>query len=219
MRQHTISAGVALVLWTGLMVRADVQVTVDRNTEGTPEFKFKNVPAPLKNDAAARAKFTIVDGKSDPNGSRLRALNNGRLPDDDDQPGENFFFDAGTEGGRLQVDLEKAIDIKQVNSYSWHASDRAPQVYKLYAADGTAGGFEAVPKKDTNPEKCGWKLVATVDTRPQSGERGGQYGVSITDTSGSLGKFRYLLFSCFATETDDPYGNTFYSEIVVLEKK
>ena len=46
-----------------------------------------------------------------------------------------------------------------------------------------------------------------------------QYGVSITDASGALGKYRYLLFDCIETETDDPWGNTFYSEIDVVAKK
>jgi hypothetical protein len=215
MNQSTIIFGVAIVLLAGLTVRAEVRVTVDRNTEGTPEFKFKNVPPPLQNDAAAKAGFTIVDGQNDPNGSRLRALNNGRLPDDEDQPAENFFFAAGTDGGRLQVDLGSVIAISQVNSYSWHPGDRAPQVYTLYAADGTAAGFEATPMKGMDPEQRGWKLIARVDTRPPSGERGGQYGVSIGDTVGSVGKYRYLLFDISRTEDRDTFGNTFYSEIDV----
>jgi hypothetical protein len=55
-----------------------------------------------------------------------------------------------------------------------------------------------------------------VDTRPRQGEGGGQYGVSITDASGVLGKYRYLLFVCVATEADDDWGNTFYSEVDVV---
>ena len=132
---------IAFSILAGLTARAEVKVTFDRNTEGTPEFKFKNVPSPVKNDAAAKGKFTIVDGQSDSNGSNLRALNNGRLPQEEDDPGANFFFQAGTEGGRLKLDLGSVIDVKQINSYSWHPSDRAPQVYKLYAADGTAAGL------------------------------------------------------------------------------
>jgi hypothetical protein len=107
------------------------------------------------------------------------------------------------------------MDIKQVNSYSWHTADRAPQVYKLYAADGTAEGFNPAPKRGTEPEQCGWKLVAAVDTRPHDGEPGGQFGVSVFDTSGALGKYRYFLFDISRTESRDPFGNTFYSEIDV----
>ncbi len=215
MKQRIVIVGVALVLLAGLTARAEITVTVDRNTDASSEFKFKNVPAPLKNDLAAKGKFTIVDGTSDPNGSNLRALKDGRLPDEEDQPTSNFFFDAGTDGGRLQLDLGSIIAVKQVNSYSWHPGDRAPQVYKLYAADGTADGFNPAPKKGTDPAKCGWKLVATVDTRPQSGDAGGQYGVSISDTAGALGKYRYFLFDVSRTEDRDTFGNTFYSEIDV----
>jgi hypothetical protein len=53
---------------------------------------------------------------------------------------------------------------------------------------------------------------------PAEGEEGGQYGVSIIDASGSLGKYRYLLFDCYPTEFYDNWGNTFYSEIDVLAK-
>ena len=215
MRPRTFLSGVAFVLLAGLAARAEVQVTFDRNLEGTPKFKFKNVASPIKNDAAAKGKFTIVDGQSDPNGSNIRALNNGRLPQEEDDLGANFFFRQGSEGGRLKLDLGSVIDVRQVNSYSWHPGDRAPQVYKLYAADGTAAGFNPAPTQGTDPATCGWKLLASVDTRPPSGRAGGQYGVSIADTAGSLGKYRYFLFDVFRTETRDNFGHTFFSKINV----
>lgn len=213
---QSIIVPILLLLTSTWAVRAEVKITVERRVEGLPTFKFKTVPSPLRNDAAAQARFRLVDGQSDPNGSRLRALNDGRLPDEEDQPSENFFFQAGTEGGRLQLDLGNVIAIKQVNSYSWHSGDRAPQVYTLYASDGAANGFEAMPKRDTNPEVCGWQKVAGVDTRPSSGATGGQYGVSVSDAAdGALGNFRYLLFDILPTETKDAFGNTFFSEIDV----
>jgi hypothetical protein len=43
--------------------------------------------------------------------------------------------------------------------------------------------------------------------------------VSVSDATGVLGKYRYLLFDLFVVETADEYGNTFYSEIDVIEKK
>jgi len=67
------------------------------------------------------------------------------------------------------------------------------------------------------PAGCGWKLIATVDTRTAEPD-GGQYGVSITDSGGSLGTFRYLLFDLYVTEVADDFGNTFYSEIDVVAK-
>lgn len=217
MNLRMLALGTSLVLLAGIAARAGVEVAVDRNdnTSAGPEFTFKSIPGPMKGDAASKAKFTIVDGRSDPNGSNIRKLNDGMLPESDDDPGENFFFDAGTDGGRLQIDLGSAIEIKQVNSYSWHGSTRAPQVYKLYAADGAADGFNPAPKKGTDAATCGWKLLASVDTRPQTGRPGGQYGVCIADSAGALGKFRYLLFDISRTEDRDTFGNTFYSEIDV----
>jgi hypothetical protein len=207
--------GILFCFFAALSVRGEVKVTFEHNREATAAFAFKTIPAPLRNDLAANGKFTIVSGESDPNGSNLRALNDGRLPEEDDRPTRNFFFKAGDDGGRLQLDLGTVVAIKEINSYSWHTADRAPQVYKVYGADGAVPGFNPTPKRDAPPDRCGWSLIATVDTRPQNGEPGGQYGVSIFDTTGALGNYRYLLFDVSRTESRDPFGNTFYSEIDV----
>ena len=212
-------------LWTGLAAQAEVTVVIEQNrgADATAGFKFKKVSTPAKNDAASKATFTLVDGLRDDAGGDLKVLHDGKVPTEEDQPGRNFFFAQGADGGRLAIDLDKVIEVKQVNTYSWHPGTRGPQVYKLYAADGSASGFDAQPKRDTDPAKCGWKLVATVDTRPGhhvlmvGGEAGGQYGVSISDPAGAIGKYRYLLFDISATEKDDPFGNTFYSKINVID--
>ena len=213
--KHIVIVTAAAVVFVATSARAEVKVTVDHNSEGTPKFKFEHVPSPSKTDAAAKAKFTIADGERDDNGGGLEKLNDGGLPTEQDEPAENFFFNAGTEGGRLALDLGTVIEVKQVNTYSWHPNTRGPQVYKLYASDGKPEGFNAKPGKDTAPDKAGWKFVAKVDTR-KDGENGGQYGVSISDSDGPLGKYRYLLFDVSQTETDDAFGNTFYSEIDVI---
>jgi hypothetical protein len=211
---RVVIAAAALALFAGLAAQAQVKVLIDHNADGNPAFKFKNVPGPVKGDAAEGGRFVVVDGESDPNGSNIRALNDGRLPDSDDDPGDNFFFMAGSDGGRLKLDLGSAIDVKQVNTYSWHSGRRAPQVYNLYASDGAAPGFNAAPKRPTDPATCGWKLIAKVDTTKQYELAGGQYGVGISDDSGSLGKFQYFLFDVFKT-SDDQFGRTFYSEMDV----
>jgi hypothetical protein len=214
--------GALFTVVPAFVARAEVKPVVEHhdNSQSTAEFKFKTVPSPAKNDAAAKAKISIVEGEKDSNGADTEALNDGKLPTEEDQPEQNFFFNAGTEGGRLALDLGSVINVKQVNTYSWHPNTRGPQVYKLYAADGAGKDFSATPKKGTDPEKAGWKLIATVDTRPKGGaEGGGQYGVSIADAGGALGKYRYLLFDMSRTEADDEFGNTFYSEIDVVEQK
>src|SRR5262245_4225440 len=123
---------------------AEVKVSTERRSSG-PAFQFNAVPAPANNDAATRARFTIVEGEGDSNGGELDALHDGRLPTEPDQPSENFFFRAGSEGGRLLIDLRSAIAVKQVNTYSWHTGTRAPQVYQLFGSDGAAAGFTVSP--------------------------------------------------------------------------
>lgn len=189
------------------------------NSTATREFKFKDVPSPVANDAATNAKLTLIGGELDGGSAPLYALVDGRLPHDEDEPGSNVYFSAGSSGGRFRMDLGKAIDIAAVNSYSWHPNSRGPQLYKLYAAEGSEPGLNLDPKRGVDPASVGWKFIATVSTLPDKGEDGGQYGVSVTDSSGSLGTYRYLLFDCYVTELYDNWGNTFYSEIDVVIKK
>jgi len=217
---HFLLTMAALLLSMG-PAHAQVKVTIDHNngSAATSAFKFKNVPSPAKDDAGAKAKLTLLDGEIDPNGADLGALTDGLLPTEEDQPAANFFFNAGTGGGRFRMDLGSVIEIAQINTYSWHPNTRGPQVYKVYASDGADPKFNAEPRGTIDPAGCGWRLIATVDTRPQQGDGGGQYGVSINGAGGSLGKYRYLLFDCFVTEVADDWGNTFYSEIDVWAKK
>ncbi len=199
---------------------AETRIVVDHNDNdhASSAFKFSTVPAPAAINAATKASFTIVDGERDDNGGELDVLHDGKLPTEEDQPSGNFFFNAGTDGGRLLVDLGVALDLKQITTYSWHPNTRGPQVYKLYGSDGQGGDFNARPKRGKDPLQCGWILVGKVDTRPKTGQGGGQYGVSISDSEGTIGKYRYLLFDISNTENEDGFGNTFYSEIVVLDK-
>lgn len=162
----------------------------------------------------------MVDGTADQNGAELSALVDGGLPTAPDQPRQNFFVAAGSGGARVLIDLQRSVEIAQVNSYSWHANSRAPQVYRVWASDGSDPNFNSEPKADIDPRSCGWRVIATVDTRSEEMDKdGGQYGVSISNPNGNLGKYRYLLFDFYVTEIADNFGNTFYSEIDVIAKK
>jgi hypothetical protein len=201
---------------------AQVKITFDHNTGASinPEFKFKSVPSPSRNDAATNARALIVDGEADANSAGVNALVDGVLPASDDQPRRNFFIAPGSGGARILIDLGRVIEVAQINSYSWHPGERAPQVYRVWTSDGTAANFNDAPKANIDPRSCGWKVMATVDTRSNDETKdGGQWGVSITDTRGSLGKIRYLLFDFYVTEVADDFGNTFYSEIDVIARK
>src|SRR2546423_12911468 len=113
------------------------------------------------------------------------------------------------------------MPVAAINTYSWHKGARGPQVYTVYGSDGAAAGFNDAPGIGTDPARQGWTRIADVDTRPADGsDAGGRYAVGIADPSapgGVMGRWRYLLFVTFVTETDDMCGQTFYSEIDVVE--
>ncbi|HTJ00262.1 MAG TPA: basic secretory protein-like protein [Dongiaceae bacterium] len=220
MKKSSLLAGLLFALFALVSASfAEVQVTVEHHDADHTDagFHFEKVPPPSQNDAATSAAFELISGNGDQAGGELIKLHDGQVPTEEDQPSENCFFGIGTTEGRVLVDLNKPIAIKQVNTYSWHSDSRAPQVYVLYGSDGSATNFDARPENGKAPEACGWKLLARVDTRPKTGQSGGIYGVSISDTTGKLGEYRYLLFDVSPTETDDSYGNTFYSEMDVVD--
>lgn len=199
-----------------LILLVDPRIVFDHNPNNVAnrEFKFKRLASPSKDDAGARAKLTLIDGDLDQGSAELAALVDGRLPRDEDEPAANVFFRAGSSGGRFRMDFGSTIEIAQVNTYSWHPNSRGPQLYKLYAADGSDPKFNLDPKRGVDPASCGWKLIALVSTLSDRGEEGGQYAASVSD----LGKHRYLLFDVYVTELYDNWGNTFYSEIDVIRK-
>jgi hypothetical protein len=208
------------LLLSATFASAEIKVTADRNNnnDANESFKFDSVPSPSKNDSGAKAQFSVISGDPDPNSGEISKLNDGQCPTEEDAPSDNFFFADGSNGGRILADLKNPTEITQVNSYSWHSGTRGAQVYKLYASDGSGADFNLQPRDGVDPVTCGWKFIAKVDTRRDGEARGGQYGVSIADTSGSIGTYRYLLFVCSETESDDPFRNTFYSEIDVVAK-
>jgi hypothetical protein len=217
-----LALAIVVLSFLQLTTHAQVKITIDHNTDRSinPEFKFKSVPSPSYTDAATNARVFIVDGEADSNSAGVNALVDGLLPASDDQPRRNFFIAPGSGGARILIDLGRAIEVAQINSYSWHTDERAPQVYRVWASEGTAPNFNDAPRANVDPRSCGWQVVATVDTRSDDETKdGGQWGVSITDARGSLGQIRYLLFDCYVTEVADEFGNTFYSEIDVVAKK
>jgi len=133
-------------------------------------------------------------------------LLDGLWPRTADEPRENTFF-ANDVQGMFLFDLNGLVDVQQINSYSRHWLDRTPQKHTVYVSDtrnppSTAGNLEA----------NGWDLLAPVNTLPHFVTLHGVAGVNITDSTGSLGKYRHVLF--------DIHGNngfgTFYSEIDIV---
>ena len=194
----------------------DARVTFEHNPNSvaTREFKVKKIASPAKGDAAASAKLSLIDGDLDGGSGSLATLVDGRLPQDEDEPGGNVFFRAGSTGGRFRMDFTTPIEIDRINSYSWHPNSRGPQLYKVYGAVGSEPSLNLDPKRGVDPASCGWKLIALVSTLPDKDDDGGQYAASVSD----VGKHRYLLFDVYVTELYDNWGNTFYSEIDVISK-
>jgi len=215
-RSLCLFAAVSAVLVRTPTVRAEIVVKADFSANESA-FCFQDVSLPSDNDAATRALFKLVDGVGDANGGSLDVLHDGRVPSSEDQPAKNFFFRAGSEGGRILVDLGRTISVKQINSYSWHAGDRAPQVYTVFAAEEERAGLRLEPKRGVDPATCGWTSIAHVDTRQKDSRNGGQHGVAVAAKHGVIGAFRYLLFDVARTESHDPFGNTFFSEIDVID--
>ena len=186
------------------------------DAQATATFKLGKIQSPRRNDAAAKAAFTLADGQRDNNGGDLGVLNDGLVPTEEDQPSANFFFRGGSQGGRIAADLGSIINVAAVCSYSWHPGGRGPQVYTLYAATGTNAGFVAAPAKSADPATSGWQLIAKVDTRKAADQVGGQYAVCVTNATATLGAFRYFLWDVQPTDSNDPFGQTFYSEIDIV---
>ncbi len=198
------------------MAEVRVITEVNRAESATPEFRFKGIMSPTVTDVGGLAKVKVALGIRDPKGGSVACLTDGRLPRNEDDPANNFFF-SGDRGGRLLFDLGEARDLQQINTFSWHPDVRGSQVYHLYAAPDTSviGDLE-----NFNPASADsiWIHLADVDTRENGTPRGGQYGVSVQDSDGAdLGRYRYLLFSVETTATKRRFSQTFFSEIEVID--
>lgn len=224
---------IALAISLGIpsLLHGEATVVVERQSRSraTAEYRFSEIAPPALDDAASGGQWSVISGTPDPAGGGLSKLNDGQLPRTSDQPRENFFFAPATQGGRVQLDLEHAIDVSQIRSYSWHVAERAPQVYTVYGCDPQDEDSVLLrPVAPVDPTTCGWTLIASVDTRPNTVDRrlrpsavGGQVGVRIfadkENTQRNLGRYRYLLFAIEPAQPNARFSNTFFSEIDVLE--
>src|SRR5947208_14592687 len=106
---NRIAILIALGYGLALTAQAQPKIIVDHNTGGAinADWKFKSVPSPARNDAAANARVVIVDGPVDGNSAGVSALTDGVLPNSDDQPRRNFFVAPGSGGARILIDLTR----------------------------------------------------------------------------------------------------------------
>jgi len=212
-------AGLLPALGLAVAARAEIQVRTEQVNPGSPAWAFQKIPGPSKSDAAQHCPVVAVGNSFDPVGSDAAALTDGRMPAKANQPrGFTFFANENTNGGRMLLDLGKVLPIAAINTYSWHdhppdGGARGPQVYALYAS--------AAEKPDAaNLAAPDWKKIADVDTRPNQsgGDWGGQHGVSIRDTAGLIGHYRWLVWAAERTgspRTKAGYAATFFCELDV----
>ncbi len=219
MRMHGTILLLALLLACCSLSAVRVKTELHTPSETKPSAQFATVQNPSKDDAAQNAVFKVIGGQLASDSAPIDCLHDGTLQGHDDDISTSFFFEWATLEGRIRLDLKNVIAIAQINTYSWHKSSRAPQVYKVYGSDGTASDFDPAPRIGADPAKHGWTRIASVDTRPRLAAQGGQHAVSISDPDRPIGRYRYLLFLRFVTEIDDSWGHTFYSEIDVHEWK
>ena len=74
--------GISTLLLSAVVSSAEIKITVGHNTgdDATTQFKFSNVPSPATNDAATKAKFTIVSGDPDDNSADITCLTTASCP-------------------------------------------------------------------------------------------------------------------------------------------
>ena len=193
-----------------------VRFASNPDKQASPQWRVGDLPPPSAADAATGATFTVLSGRQDDNSSGVEVLNDGVAHPVREPASNFFFFDKGTQGGRLLCDLGAPVRVRQITSYSWHDEARAAQVYKVYGSDGVGAAFNAAPAEGADPTAAGWQLVAAVDTRTPGAKPGGQFAVSIEKPLGALGSYRYLLFDVSCTSPTHAYSNTFFAEIDVI---
>ena len=127
------------------------------------------------------------DGAPEDDAARaMPRLHDGFVARDDDDRQRSVWFDKhkGEGDGRYYIDLQRAVEVSRVSTFSWHHGKRAQQDYELFASDA-----ETPPALDAkDPEQAGWRSVARVRT----GELGpgDRHGASV---HGGLGACRHLL--------------------------
>lgn len=183
-----------------------IRITTDRTPYDWSDLAM-GAPSSADDADAGRnpdASFVWLPGYGKPHadagavGERLPRLNDGRLPQSDDDPAGNVWFDtAGV--SHILLDLGSPREIARINVYSWHSGALAPQQYTLSAALSLG-----------DP----WRPLARVDTRPLGD--GGKHGSSIHTDAGGIGRYRYLRFEVPANKPEWSRSG-FFSEIDVFQ--
>lgn len=201
LRNVVVCVGMVVWLAAGGTANGALIVSSEAITPGT--FNFATIDAPSNSDFADVNSGNGVTAAVAPGSpvvlhatwAPVSALIDGIVQINKDDPPRSVCFLNNTQlDGRYYLDLGSVQQVNKINSYSWHKSNRAPQRYTLYgsaagALPSTAGAAPA------GLIAAGWTPIAMVNTTRGGIDDGKQHGVSITDTTNSLGSFRYLLWN------------------------
>lgn len=222
--KRTVRAGEAVLVEPG----TPSIITRIEPGDSTAAFKFPTIEPPSDKDYAdasqGHASIRILRGKLHVNSGPPAVLLDGRGQSTADSPAQSFFFSDNT-SGMVLVRLGRSVNVRKVNTYSWHQDHdrpairiRATQKYLLY------GSNDPEPPGVDHGIGNGWTLIARVNTdeffgMPEAEARPAQQGVSISAGQGPIGQYRYLLWDVRPTrsntETEPCTDNTFYGEFDV----
>ena len=184
------------------------------HVERVASFADVTVAKPAADDAASRRNGVVFRLES--NGGKLMphklvriedgalpVLNDGQLSQNADDLDRNVWFDRE---GRFNLDLLRPRKITEINAFSWHRFERAPQFFTVWGSN-----LADVPPTDFDEasQAEGWDYIGMVQTHPLYD---GQVHASSlrSPNGGSMGEYRYLLW------ISEFVGNgTFYTEIDV----
>jgi class 3 adenylate cyclase len=209
-----------------------VTVRIERG-EGTPDFRFATIDPPSSKDYADVSRGLssvsliggpLVTSKFGPafSSGGVDRLVDGTAQGSADAPSESVFFRGRATFGGFLFDLGKPVAISKINSYSWHESVFRTENHVRATQKYTVWGFMGDdPPDPTRPSSGnGWQRIARIDTdnffdvvAPL--DRPAQQACSISSETGSLGRYRFLLFEVFPTidPHDGDVDHTFYGEI------
>ncbi|MEY2600177.1 MAG: hypothetical protein RLZZ142_2436 [Verrucomicrobiota bacterium] len=186
------------------------------NGDGTPEFRFPSVEAPsgergglAGGQTSKKLAACLVDGHREEGSEVLREFRGGAVEDSASRASKELAA-LSRESGRVLVDLGKRVSVTKVNTYSWappkSAAGRRGEAAQRYALYGFSE--DAAPRTDGEPDANGWELIGRVDlTEEEFGVAEGlphseQQVSSITAGTGTLGKYRYLLWQVLPNAAD-----------------
>ncbi|MHC4975498.1 MAG: hypothetical protein ACYTF7_02695 [Planctomycetota bacterium] len=200
--RHDYNAVVERV-FSGIEPRGTVETDRERR------FELLSIGTPRDDDGISEGfEFVNIDPEStrivrpgiEGEGDALVRLNDGVVGQNSDDTRRSVWYDSE---GRFSLDLRGSRPVETISMFSWHRSNRAPQLVSVWGSNR-----EAMPDASFKHGDHGeWELVAIVDTRALGD--GDIHGSRIrAGDDEPLGPYRYLLWIA-----EDAGQGTFFQEI------